>query len=189
MAHYKVQISWPLDSALPRDRVAITPHYFGDNPGALANALKANLLAARVGGATIPWELRVYDAQKAPPSYPLATASNPGTTPISSYPREVCLVLSCYSSYNRPRYRGRVYIPPMYITAARGARPTAQQISDALDWGGILGRNLPSQHNWEVWSPTDQTGRTISDYWVDDEWDIVRTRGLRGTTRQTGKIP
>ena len=45
MAVYRAQISFPADSALPRDEMSITPHYTGDNPGGLANALKANLVA------------------------------------------------------------------------------------------------------------------------------------------------
>ena len=39
--------------------------------------------------------------------------------------------------------------------------------------------------DWQVYSPTDGVGRTVKSYWCDDEWDTMRSRGLRSTMRQT----
>src|SRR4051794_19841575 len=107
MAVYRAQIGVPMDSALPRDVITINPHYEGDDPGALAVALKASFAAwTATAGRSVT--IKIYDAKKAPPSYPLATASTVGTTLGSSCPREVALCLSYYTGYNRPRFRGRL---------------------------------------------------------------------------------
>src|SRR4051812_19699243 len=98
MAVYRAQIGIPMDSALPRDVVTINPHYEGNDPDALAQALKANLAAyAATAGRSV--SIKVYDAKKAPPSYPLAVASTAGTTLGSSCPREVALCLSYFTGY------------------------------------------------------------------------------------------
>lgn len=190
MAIYRAQIGFPLDSTLPRDVVTINPHYFGDNAQGLADALKANLIANTYVGQTIPFKIKVYDAEKAPPSFPLAEAQNGTGNPVSSQPRELALCLSYYSTWNRPRYRGRLYLPLKVCgIGAVGVRPTASHMTQALSFGVTLGKNLPSAHNWVVYSPTMKQSNGVTNYWVDDEWDIVRSRGTRSTTRQLGTIP
>jgi hypothetical protein len=189
MAIYKVAISFPFDSALPRDKITITPHFFGDNPQSLANALKTNLIGFTPVGAK-PFEIKVYDAQKAPPSFPMATASQTGTTPNSTVPREICLCLSYYSTYNRPRYRGRLYIPmALNGVTTMAARPTQGQMDNTLLWANVFKNGLPAQHNWVVYSKRDDKSYGVTNTWVDDEWDIQRSRGLRGTTRSLGTVP
>jgi hypothetical protein len=184
-------ITFPHESSLPRDQLAINPHYGQvDNPQALADQLKVNLKVITTIAATIPFTIKIYDAEKAPPSFPLATASQGGTPPLATTPREIALCLSYYSSYNRPRFRGRLYIPYTYITGSLGARPTQVQRDFVLNsWGGALGRNLPPNMNLIVWSRFDKKAYGVTNLWVDDEWDIVRSRGLRGTARSLGTIP
>jgi hypothetical protein len=190
MAVYRAQIGFPLDSGLPRDVVTINPHYSGDNAQGLADALKANLIANANVAALYPFTIKVYDAQKAPPSFPLGSASNGTSFTSASIPRELALCLSYYAGVNRPRYRGRLYIPGALAGATNPVlRPTAGQIAKALSFGPTLGKNLPSGHSWCVWSKTDKVARNVSNFWVDDEWDIVRSRGMKGTTRQLGTIP
>lgn len=189
MAIYRVQISFPSDGVLPADQMAINPHYFGDDAQALADRLKANLTAHTPVGATKPFTIKVYDAQKAPPNYPLATASQSGTPPNSSAPRELALCLSYYSTWNRPRLRGRLYIPQLFIGGTPGARPTTQQMTAALDWRTPLTNGLPSGHNWVIYSRVENESYGVTDVWVDDEWDVVRSRGRKHTTRQTATVP
>src|SRR3982751_2212245 len=112
MSIFRAQISFPADTALPRDQMSITPHYTGDNASALANWLKASLIAWP-STATRPFKIKVYDAEKAKPNYPLATAEQTGTTPNTGAPREVCLCLSYFSTFNRKSWRGRLYLPAM----------------------------------------------------------------------------
>src|SRR3954454_23607146 len=123
MAVYRVQLQFPYDSALPRDVVSINPHYNGSDPAAIASALKANLLAY-TPTADKPWTIKVYDAKKPPPSFPLATQQNNATTPNSGIPREVAVCLSYYAVYNRPRFRGRLYLPTSWFTSVVNVRPS-----------------------------------------------------------------
>jgi hypothetical protein len=51
-------------------------------------------------------------------------------------------------------------------------------VGDAL--GALGGVDV----DWSVHSPTAGTTEKVEHYWCDDEWDTVRSRGLRATTRQ-----
>lgn len=187
---YRANLSFQYDSAFPRDAMTINPHFGGDNPEALATALSTNLKAMTVLGATFPFRIRIYDAEKPPPSYPLHEITN--GTGFGSWtvgPREVALCLSYYSTWNRPRYRGRLYLPAQWVGGTIGPRPTAGQITKALEFRNVLTTGLPPGHNWCVYSPTNSDGYGVTDCWVDDEWDTVRSRGLRGQTRQLAEVP
>jgi hypothetical protein len=69
-------------------------------------------------------------------------------------------------------------------------RPSGAIITGALNFAtAVLTKSLPSQTNWVVFSPRDGKAQGgVSDIWVDDEWDTVRSRGMKATTRQTAKI-
>lgn len=185
----RAQIAFPFDSALPRDVLTITPHYDTTDPQVLVNGLKANLLAnANVTGTGI-FTIKAYDAAKAPPSYPVATASAGTGFKTSTLCRELALCLSYYAAFNRPRFRGRLYIPLPMIAGAVNVKPTSTQITDTLAWGATLGKNLPTGCSWVVWSRVDKRAAVVTNTWVDDEWDVQRSRGLRAATRQTGTVP
>lgn len=190
MAFYRVQFGFPYDSALPRDVITMNPHFSGTDPDQLATAL-VNNLNTYAPTAGKPYTLKVYDATKLPPSFPLVTRTNPGTTPNTGLPREIALCLSYYTTYNRPRYRGRLYIPGAWITSTPGLRPTSTQMQVPINFAKeVLSKALPSATNWIVWSTTERTGKGgVTDVWVDDEWDTVRKRGLKGTTRTKATIP
>lgn len=102
-------------------------------------------------------------------------------------PREVAVCLSFFSDRNIPRQRGRLYVGP-WGQNAMALRPDAglRGIVGALAGGlaGIGGLDV----DWSVWSPTDGVARPVSDWWVDDEYDTIRSRGLEGTTRLTGTV-
>jgi hypothetical protein len=188
MTDFRVSLSFPCDGTLPRDAVTINPHFNGTDAQGLATALKNNLLAWNPT-ATAPVNIKVYDAGKPPPSFPLATASNPGSPPVSGNPREVALCLSYYTTYNRPRYRGRLYLPASWFGTGMGVKPTSGIMNAALAFGAeILRKSLPSGTVWTVYSTTEKKSQgAVSDAWVDDEWDTVRSRGLRASSRVTVK--
>lgn len=188
MAFYRVAMRFPFDSTLPRDEITVNPHFSGTDPQQLLNALKTNLdnFAATAGK---PYTLKAYDATKAPPSYPLATITNPGSAPGSNAPREIALCLSYFSTYNRPRYRGRLFLPSSWLTSSPLLRPSTTVMNNAMTFATeVLTKSLPQATNWIVWSKTAGQGYGVTDFWVDDEWDTVRSRGLRPTTRVTGKV-
>lgn len=189
MAIYKAQCAFQYGSALPRDAMVITPHYFGDNPQALADGLKANFIAKTEIGAATPFTIKIYDAQKAPPSYPLATATNGTGFAAYNNPREMAMCLSYYSTWNRKSYRGRLYLPAAWAGGSIVARPTTTQMNNILAFKTMFSTGLPAQHNWVVWSRKLGQSFGVNNVWVDDEWDCVRSRGYRGTTRSIGTVP
>lgn len=182
MSIYRVAMSFPFDSALPRDEMSINPHFFGTDPEALAAALKANLQAHATMGSR-PFHLKVYDAEHAPPSYPLATAEQAGTVSATGVPRELSLCLSYYSTWNRVSLRGRLYLPYGFFAGAAGTRPTTPQMQAVVNSHTVFSANLPESHNWVVYSRKLGQANGVTDVWCDDEWDIQRSRGLRPTTR------
>src|SRR4051812_33177742 len=187
MAIFRAALQFPYDSSLPEDVMNINPHYNGSDPQALANALKANLIAYSPT-ALSPFTIKVYDAKKAPPSYPLATATQTGTPKSSDMPREVAICLSYYAQFNRPRFRGRLYLPASWFTATPTVRPAAGVLTGVLGFASsVLNRTLPGGTFWTVYSPTAGTDAQVTDVWCDDEWDTVRSRGMKPTTRQTAK--
>jgi hypothetical protein len=188
VATYRTQISWQFDSAFARDAITINPHFNGDNPGALADALMTNLQGVPAGP-TLNFSVKVYDALKPKPNPPLVTRVHGTSFTASTHPREVALCLSYYSTYNQPRYRGRLYIPAQFIGGTLGLRPDTTQMANAMIFRTILTTGLPPAHNWVVYSPTAGKSYGVSNCWVDDEWDIIRSRGLRGTTRQLATVP
>jgi len=196
---YKVTIGIQTDNALPRDNMWITPH-FHDTAGTQSPAQLAQQLANNVAawyGAPVRGQVKVYneDFNPAVPHNPLATVDfgTVGTYSTSSGPREIALCLSYYAGQNTKRYRGRLYIPHAWIriagggaSPAPGPRPTAQTMATALAFGTTVFK--PTALNgmkWCVASTVDKVPRDVTDYWVDDEWDIIRSRGYRGTTRQS----
>lgn len=185
MATYRVQIGFQLDSALPKDLVTMNPHYAGDNPQALADALKANLIANSAVAQAVPFLIKVYDALKGVPSYPLYSTSNGAGFSPTNKPREVALCLSYYAIWNRPSFRGRLYIPGAFVGSSMDVRPTSGQMAAAIAWKNVFGKNLPANHTWGVFSRKTQQISAVSHVWCDDEWDTMRSRGLKSTTRVT----
>lgn len=189
MAIYRAEIGFPYDSAFPRDVITVTPHYSGTDPAALANTLRDSLVANTSIGATGIFTIKIYNATTPPPNYPLATVTHGTGFKTSTVPRELALCFSYYAVRNAPRYRGRIYVPVPIIGGNLNVRPTSTQMTDAATFGHSLFSALPGGHTGVVYSRKEATGRPITNFWVDDEWDIIRSRGLRGVTRNTGTLP
>jgi hypothetical protein len=190
MATFRATLSFPMDTALPKDACSINPHFAGADAQALANALHTNVKAqtANVGH---PFTVKIYDAAAPPPSYPLATVTEPGSPPQSAVPREVALCLSYYTTYNRPRYRGRLYMPVTWFTSVANVRPSGAIQQAVIDWAkAVFGTGMPQSTNWVVWSTVEKKAMGgVSNIWVDDEWDTIRSRGLSATARVQSAFP
>ena len=186
MTDFRVQVGFPMDSSLPKDVVTLNPHFNGPDPAALAAALKVNLTAAPPFSGH-PFTVKVYDALKPPPSYPLAVEQVVGTTPNSQTPREIALCVSYYTTYNRPRFRGRLYLPGTWFGSAPALKPSTATMNSALGWvKAAFHDNLPASTAWVVFSPTERKSQGgVSDMWCDNEWDTVRSRGLVADNRVT----
>jgi hypothetical protein len=200
----RAQISFGADSALPRDRFVITPHFRvtdidpapgGPDAQALADDLRDGIAGIIAVTPTPSREVivKLYDAEHVStpgsPGFPLAEASSAlNVYPASGIPRELAVCLSFYNERNLPRRRGRLYIPLALLigTSVSGSRPSAGT-RDAVGlfvpvFTGLGGANV----DWGIWSRADRVFRPATHWYVDDEYDVQRRRGLRATTRTVG---
>lgn len=195
MPIWKLESAFTMDSALPRDKMVITPHFNDAGVTSDPDQLCEDLADALSAWWTVAGEVRVraYDAQGTPPVYPAGEAiNNPGGAPASVCPREIAVCLSYYSERNIPRQRGRLYVPmPVMLAAgghAVGVRPAAGTRTKVGDLAAIFADLGGLDVDWVVYSRVDDVARPVSNWWVDDEWDTIRSRGLRSTTRTTGTV-
>jgi len=196
MPTWRLQCSIAADTTFPRDKIVITPHFNDQGISSDPQGLCDDLAAALNGWLVTPGarEIKVtaYDAQGTPPVFPQGEAIlNPAAAPASAIIREVACCLSFYAGENRPRQRGRLYIPAFLCQAGSTTplRPilgTRQKVADLAPlFEGLGGTDV----DWVVFSripAPDGTPRSVTNWWVDDEWDIVRSRGLQPTTRLEG---
>lgn len=189
----RLQVAIAADSLLPRDAMVITPHFkvttipfvVGADWDALADDL-AQAVWSWIGG-DHQVTVDAYDAEGPPPHFPLGHAvAGSGAAPASGGPRELAVCLSYYAGVNRAGHRGRLYVPATLIGGSFGLRPSStiqtkvgSLVPILADLGGV---NV----DWCLWSRTRSVGETVTNWWVDDEWDVIRSRGLRPTSRTSG---
>lgn len=192
--HYIAKCSFQYDTTLPRDAIIVNPT-FRINGVVDAQSLADNVRDAfyTFTGFQGPMVIKVYDLEGSKPVYPAGVSTkNPiATPPVYSMPRELALCLSFFGDRNVPRERGRLYLPAIWAGATPAGltlrpsgtmRTTAGTLAAALS--GVGGANV----DWIVWSRVNHSATQVKNWWVDDEWDIVRRRGLRGTARTTGTV-
>jgi hypothetical protein len=154
-------------------------------------------LSRAVSRATDACQVRVYrlddPAPRPPAIFPFTL--NPNAAGVDDpLPREIALCLS-YKAVTKPgpRGRGRVYIGPLRAETVGWVgvgeyRPTNAVQLNILAAGKTL-RDTSGTANlaWQVYSTLDTTQHmhTITNLWVDNEFDTVRQRGLRATARVT----
>lgn len=130
---------------------------------------------------------KIYNMDDPEPRVPLATKfATPGDAGQAGAPREVALCLSFFAGVNVPRRRGRLYIGPWHQNAGGTERPSStimgqlQTLAEGLaNLGGV-------DVDWMQYSPTLNLANKVTNWWVDNEWDTVRSRGLRGESRISG---
>jgi hypothetical protein len=189
MATYLVQVAVTQDSALARDKIVNTFHL--DDHGVTSDpdglAQDAAELFGTVYGNTAEVRARVYPTGP-PPNYPVGEGViRPGGVGSSGGPREVALCLSYYGERNLPRTRGRIYLcaaAASNITIGGKTRPSTNDMNIAKTLGhGIADLGGPDV-DWIYFSTLAGGGHgPVKTIWVDDEWDTIRSRGLRATTR------
>lgn len=186
----RAQISVWQDSLLPRDAMTINPHFnvrdIAPNVGALATDL-CQLMVDTIPG-TMQTQVKMYDAEDPPPSAPKGQKLlQTGTSPASTVPREIALCLSYYAGENVKRKRGRLYIPVAWLTnKTLDVRPGTAVRGEVLDYGNLFSLLGGANVDWGVWSRVTNSFDKTTNTYVDDEWDTVRSRGLRPTTRTLG---
>jgi hypothetical protein len=195
MPVWRLQVSTALDNLFPVDRIVITPHF--DDHGVttdpqglcvdMANAWKAFMIPAMSTGEI---NVKAYDAQGTPPVYPAGDYTmQQGSAPASTSNREIALCLSFYSQLNRPGRRGRLYVPAVLAgVSVSGGRPNQSGIDKVASLAQILADIGGADVDWSVYSRKTDTAFPVSDYWVDNAWDVQRRRGLRPTARTQGTV-
>jgi hypothetical protein len=155
-------------------------------------------LAGDLGNALDTWlpqptgrqqTIKLYEIGQPEPNRPKAThVLKANQSAEGSAPREVCLCLSFHGGKNTKRERGRLYLPLWAVTSTTsvGVRPQAPAIAKAAELPAVLAGLGGANVDWIIWSPTDNKAVQVTDWYVDDEWDTQRRRGLRPTTRTTG---
>jgi hypothetical protein len=132
--------------------------------------------------------VRLYDIDDAKPRPILdeATRVVTGQSELVA-PGEVAACLSFYSERNIPRQRGRLYLGPWEKTDMGRNLQTPHQ-----NWLGTLAQGLAdiggTGTDWAVYSPTSNIMHSVSNWWVDNEWDTIRSRGFPSTTRASGTV-
>ena len=192
MSIWRLQVAYQLDTAFPRDKMVITPHFRTDSTilPADVDALCEDLASAcqANGMGTGELTLKGNDAQGSVPVVPQATAiRNAGVVDTSSGPREVALCLSFFSGQNVPRKRGRLYFSMSFLnSAASTLRPSSGQITGVANFATVFQELGGTDIDWCIDSRADDAAYPVTNWYVDDEWDIVRSRGLRATSRTSG---
>lgn len=194
----RAQLSWQVGSMLPRDRFTNTV-YFNHTLGLIEGAPEWQTLADDLKTAVNGWSLsptnheltvKLYDMGDAQPRRPKATSIiYPGACQEDNSPREIALCLSFSTAKNVPKERGRIYLPRVKISnAAPGVRPTSTERAKAGDLATVF-KNLGGTNvDWVINSQSGGGVHSVYKWWVDDEWDTVRKRGLKSTTRTAGVI-
>jgi len=189
MPVYRLQTAIAADTTFPRDYLVMTPHFddgaIGTDPQNLCDDLAAAINTWTGGGREV--KVTAYNAQSPAPSFPLGEKIlNQGLSPSASLPREIACCLSFFAGRNLPRQRGRLYVPAFLSGAVNSVRPSAavrDYVAQLVPiFTGLGGNDV----DWSVYSRVDNVARSVTNWWVDDEWDVVRSRGLRPTTRTSG---
>lgn len=140
---------------------------------------------------TTPLKVTAYNIEGPPPHFPMGSYTlNPAATPIDpGMPPELAVVLSYYADQNRPRHRGRLYIPLWTIATGGAASQTKVAALERTTAGGLVTRfaNLGGSNvDWGVWSTRDQAFHKATNWFVSDAWGTVRSRGIKESARTAG---
>jgi hypothetical protein len=194
MATLRVTIATSQDSVTPVDRIMITPHFVHAPPHSGLEAFVDDVIAkwsayCVAPGNTGECTVKVYDAADVtPPNYPLFEKTvREGVAPAATQQRETAMCLSYYAGFNRPRFRGRLYVPCSLVGInVGGARPTGANQTKTGDLAAVLASMGGTEYQWGLWSRIDKADRPVTHWWVDNSWDHQRRRGVRPTSRISG---
>lgn len=203
MTDIRIQVAIFKTGDLPRDHFTNTVYFRDLNPSGaqtnfqtLADATRDVFRGRLQHPAGFQVQAKAYDMDDAEPRPIKAIASPQPVTQASasnSGPREVALCLSYFSEVNQPRSRGRIYIGPFTDAAMEERPPAGNAITPTAGLAAGLANVGGVDVDWSLYSPTTAalpgSGgglKKITNWWVDNEWDTIRSRGRRATSRQSG---
>jgi hypothetical protein len=195
-----LRVTWKVAPDDPKNQFVICPTFRHQLGGLILGGpeyqgLVDDMVTAIKGwqswGAGGQVQVKAYDLQGTPPNYPKATAENaPGTLNNCNAPPQLACCLSFYGATNQPRKRGRLYIPGAAITGTASetgsGKPSVTVRNKVAALVPIFANLGGANVDWGVWSRVNNTFTRAENWWVDDSWDIIRTRKLKATTRDKG---
>jgi hypothetical protein len=199
--HIRAHVTWQTGSLLPRDKIQITPCFRhqqilpvdgGPEWDDLAEDLATGIRTSLAAGNAQALEVKLYeikDPVAGEPNRPKGQhVLDPANAAEAQTYRELACCLSFYGGENAPHQRGRLYVPAFLLltTSTVGVRPATviQNKAGALAtvFAGLGGIDV----DWIVWSPTRKLATRVTNWFVDDEWDVQRRRGLVPAVRVAG---
>lgn len=188
MANYRVQVVTQLLAAdVPRDWIAnVLTYRSGSTP---ASNLGDGVLAAFTG-AGAPYNVankvtvKVYDLANPLHSPPVYTTNHAGGAVTYGIPRQVALCLSWYATLNIKGMRGRIYVAPAFLTGTVGEYATTAQMSQLTALGGLLKNPGGPDIVHTVRHKVSGTMSDVTNYFVNNRWDTMRSRLPKETARQ-----
>lgn len=212
MAFARALVTLNNDSLVPADRVTNTWHFRTPGAvSAVGTALETLLdtFYTSIGG-TLSSNLsgsgtvQLYDLEDPEPRAPVFTGAITFSPGASGYPNEVAVCMSfqgpIVSGFPQSRRRGRLFLGPMVGTAgsvsggdyrvSAGTRTTIATAADTL-----MSDTTTPGLIWSVFSPTTAGPSpwsaaalgdafvTVTNGWINDAFDTVRSRGLATTAR------
>jgi len=195
-----LRVAFQFQDASAKNQAVITPHFrrqidIGDPlSGTDAQQLCTDLaakMATLPGVAGTPFTVTAYNDQGAKPNYPLAQVktNTGGAIKQPTTPPEMAVCLSFFSGLNRPRFRGRLYLPAWLLGATpsdmtrvvpAGIRSVAEGC--VPHFATLGGANV----DWGVWSTVGNAFHKTTDYFISDAWATQRRRGIKETARTSG---
>lgn len=130
-------------------------------------------------------QVRAYNMADAKPRPERAYSHLISTGTRNDSPHQVAVALSYYGDRNLPRQRGRIFSGPWNTNASLVPAGAITELHTLADGFSALGGvNI----DWVVYSPTGSVGgdmsyHKITNCWVDNSWDVIRSRKLAATTR------
>ena len=194
---YRFQVSLPVLDTLPRNRATNVLHFehqIGGQSDAQLQTMCQDLAAIyqhHYADNTREVQVKAYDVD-AVPNYPRATVVvNAGAPWGHNGFLEQALVLS-FAGTNRgnKRERGRIYLVPGMTALGfvlSSNRPNDATLNWALGFYTEPNQSFPDLGgvDWKfgVWSRVGQKFTQSQQAWVNDDWDVQRSRGLRESKR------
>lgn len=200
MANYRHIVRLPYASGLPED-VAVNVFHsissddahaaaFADHLVTFYNAidgLLSSLLSSAASAATVS----TYDLADAEPRVPTDVQAFTLTVNASNLAPEMAICMSFQgikiSGLPQARRRGRVYLGPLGgIHDSTTGRPQTGHITTLTTAADTLLTSTsvdPLSGLWAVYSPTDAQTIPVNNGWIDNEYDVIRSRGRKPTSR------
>lgn len=192
MAFGRFLVSWKADSDLPENTFTNTLYFNISGSGPLNPAQWDTLCAdlhtlytdytkpSFTGGRRVT--VKAYDMADAEPRPIKGQYTEPAAGTLPAGAPQVALCLSYYADRNLPRQRGRIYTGPWANSQINPSQATIDSLitlaNGFLNLGGV-------DVDWSLYSPTTGDHTRINHGWVDNSWDIIRSRKFKATARTT----